>query len=87
MMSKTAHKTSAEAWLDSLDVTSTQLRDGKHLRAIGRSLDAYESAEASLYEAVEAARAAGESWAAIGVVLGTSKQAVQPKFGRGRRTA
>jgi hypothetical protein len=86
-MAKTVNKTNTEAWLDSIDVDSTKLRDGKHLRAIGHALDAYESAEADLHRAVDAARAAGESWSAIGVVLGTSKQAVQRRFGRDRRPA
>jgi heme oxygenase len=79
---KTAEEQSVEEWLDSLDVNTIQMRDGKHLRAIGEALDAIEAAERQLEEAVAAAKAAGDSWGAIGMVLGTSRQAAHRKFAR-----
>lgn len=41
-------------------------------------------AEAELLEAVQAAAVAGASWALIGAVLGTSRQAAQKRYGAGR---
>lgn len=79
-MAKTISETSAETWLDSLAPATTPARDGRHLREIGRALSALEQADADLHQAVESARAAGDSWEAIGVVLGTSRQAAHRKF-------
>jgi hypothetical protein len=73
-------KTSAETWLDGLDPATTAARGGRHLREIGRALTALEQAEIDLRSAVEAARAAGDSWEAIGLVLGTSRQGAHRKF-------
>jgi dihydroxyacetone kinase len=79
-MSKTVKSESVEEWLDSLDPAAMEVRDGVHLRAIGSALDAIKTAERQLETAVSEARQAGESWAAIGVVLGTSRQAAHRKF-------
>lgn len=80
-MTKTIGKeTSAETWLDTLDPATTPARDGRHLREIGRALTALEQSEIDLRDAVEAARAAGDSWEAIGLVLGTSRQGAHRKF-------
>jgi dihydroxyacetone kinase len=79
-MAKTMKKSSVEEWLDSIDPASTEFRDGVHLRAIGAALDAIEAAERQLEDAVAEAKKAGESWSAIGVVLGTSRQAAHRKF-------
>ncbi|PWJ55660.1 hypothetical protein SAMN06264364_10222 [Quadrisphaera granulorum] len=38
-------------------------------------------ADVALFEAVQSAAAAGASWAAIGAVLGVSRQAVRQRFG------
>jgi hypothetical protein len=57
-------------------------RDGRHLRAIGAALTAREKAEDALAAAVAAARAAGDSWSAIGMVLGTSRQGAHRMFGK-----
>ncbi len=38
-------------------------------------------AEAALVAAVEAARAAGQSWSAIGAMLGTSGEAARQRYG------
>jgi hypothetical protein len=71
-----------DAWLDGLDIDAVEIRDGKHLREIGRALSALEAAEEQLKAAIAAAHAAGDSWAMIGVVLGTSKQAAHRRFGQ-----
>ncbi len=81
-MARTIKKQSVEEWLDSLDPATVELRDGVHLRAIGDALDALEAAERQLDVAVAEARKAGDSWNAIGVVLGTSRQAAHRKFSR-----
>jgi hypothetical protein len=73
-------KASAETWLDGLDLATSPARDERHLREIGRALTALEQAEIDLHSAVEAARAAGDSWEAIGLVLGTSRQGAHRKF-------
>lgn len=72
--------TDAEDWLDSLDPATAPSRDGRHLRAIGAALTALEQAQANLDQAVAQAHAAGDSWGAIGMVLGTSKQNAHRKF-------
>lgn len=51
-----------EPWLDAIE--PQDIRDGKYLRAIGQAL-------ASLEDAIERARKAGESESAIQVVLAT----------------
>ncbi len=79
----TTELTSTERWLDGLDPATTPARDGRHLRAIGIALAAAEEAEVRLREAVAAAHQAGDSWAAIGAVLGTSRQAAHRKFADG----
>ncbi len=81
-MANTVKRSSVEDWLDSIDPRSVEVRDGAHLRAIGAALEALEAAERQLETAVADAKEAGETWSAIGVVLGTSKQAAHRKFAR-----
>jgi dihydroxyacetone kinase len=81
-VAKTMKVPSVEEWLDSIDVNAIEVRDAVHLRAIGAALDALEAAERQLEDAVAEARKAGDSWNAIGVVLGTSRQAAHRKFAR-----
>ena len=73
---------SVEDWLDSLDPAEMQVRDAVHLRAIGAALDAVEAAKRQLEDAVADAKKAGESWNAIGIVLGTSRQAAHRRFAK-----
>jgi hypothetical protein len=49
---------------------------------VATALAALRRAEAGLREAVDAAREAGHSWAEIGDVLGTTRQAAFQRFGR-----
>ncbi len=50
--------------------------------ALRRAVLARAEAERQLMEAVRAARADGASWAEIGVLLGTSAQAAQQRYGK-----
>lgn len=81
-MARTSKSADVEEWLDNLDLSTAEIRDGKHLSEIGRALDALEAAEQQLHASIASARAAGDSWAMIGVVLGTSKQAAHRRFGQ-----
>jgi hypothetical protein len=81
-MTKTSEGLSVEAWLDTLDLGSLQAHDGHHLRAVGAALTTLDNAENELRRAINDARAAGDSWQAIGLVLGTSRQAVHRKYSR-----
>lgn len=81
----------AEAWLDDLDVDTVQMRDSTQVRAIIAARAELETAErevararARLGEAVAGARAAGDSWAVIGMALETTRQAAQQRFGNRR---
>lgn len=72
----------AEAWLDQLDPTVTPAEDAADLREIAAAMTAASGADVRLRQAVDAARSNGKSWAAIGAVLGVSRQAAQERFGQ-----
>ncbi|WP_460441485.1 DUF3887 domain-containing protein [Amycolatopsis stemonae] len=55
---------------------------GGPLVAVGEALRKVRDAEATLRDAVDAARAAGHTWQEIGDLLGTSRQAAFQRFGR-----
>lgn len=55
---------------------------GDHLRAVRAADESLAAARTALQQAVDDARDAGESWAAIGVALGSSRQAAFKRFGR-----
>lgn len=52
-----------------------------HLALVARAAQAEDETRRILTQAVAAARAQGQSWAAIGQVLGMSRQAAQQRFG------
>lgn len=79
-MAKLQDKASVDRWLDSIDPTTTKARDGTHLRKIGQALDHVEQSDRELVRAIADARDAGDSWAAIAAVLGTSRQAAHRRF-------
>ena len=56
--------------------------DGSPLGALSRALAAVREAEDRLRGAVDAAREAGRTWAEVGEVLGTTRQAAFQRFGR-----
>lgn len=82
MATRTDETSAAEQWLDQLDPAdpSVKVRDGRYLRHVREAADAEEAATADLRRAVAQARANGESWGTIGMVLGVSRQAAQQRF-------
>lgn len=82
MATKTDETTAAEKWLDQLDPAdpSVKVRDARHLRHVRETADAADAASDALRRAVAEARANGESWGTIGMVLGVSRQAAQQRF-------
>lgn len=70
--------------LDTLDPAATPARDAAGFRRIITARKRLTEAEAELQAAVDAARAAGDSWSIIGAALDTSRQAAQQRFGRPR---
>lgn len=71
-------------WLDAVDPDPADARDASHIRRIIAASEAVEVAQGELVAAVAAARAAGDTWDAIGVALGVSRQAAYQRFGRGQ---
>ncbi len=81
--SKTGTPADTEQWLAQLDPDdpSVKVRDGRWLRAVRAAADTAAQAADDLRTAVAVARANGESWATIGMVLGVTRQAAQQRFG------
>jgi hypothetical protein len=53
-----------------------------HIELIGAANEAVNDVEADLSAAVAAARAAGDTWTAIGEALGVNRQVAQRRFGK-----
>jgi hypothetical protein len=70
----------AEARLNALDPATTPADDPRELRRIGLAQRGATDADTELYNAVRAARAAGYTWADIGLTLGVTRQAAQTRF-------
>ncbi|WP_191499076.1 hypothetical protein [Mycobacterium simulans] len=75
------HKTDIDEWLDTIEPNPAYARNASHMRRIIAAKEAVETAESELRAAVEAAREAGDTWAAIGVALGITRQAAFQRFG------
>lgn len=69
-------------WLDSEEPNPADARDATHFRRIRAAVKASAAVDKDLYAAVSAARRAGDSWAVIGLALGTSRQEAYRRFGR-----
>lgn len=69
-------------WLDSVEPDETDARDASHIRKVIAAAEELDVAAAKLHAAVTEARAAGDTWDAIGVALGVSRQAAYQRFGR-----
>lgn len=84
-MAKTKNAHDIEGFLDSVEPQGPA-RDGAHIRRIIAAAEALAAANAELDAAVAAARAAGDTWDAIGVALGVSRQAAFQRFGQSKRS-
>ncbi|MCV7333009.1 hypothetical protein [Mycobacterium cookii] len=71
-----------EVWLDSVDPDPADARDATHIRRVIAAAETVRAAQSELRGAVSAARAAGDTWDAIGVALGTTRQNAYQRFGR-----
>jgi hypothetical protein len=71
------------AALDQLSPATRPARDAVHFRRIVAARKKIEDQERELRAAVEAARAAGDSWAIIGAALNTTRQGAYQRYGRG----
>ena len=78
----TDETTAAEEWLDQIEPAEVPGRDGKNLRHVAEAAERAGLADSELRAAVANARAAGETWAMIGMVLGVTRQAAFQRFGR-----
>jgi len=76
----TKQRQDIDAWLDSLNPAEITWRDATALRRLIAAQRASEAAEIELRDAVRAANESGLSWAAIGGMLGVSKQAAHRKY-------
>jgi hypothetical protein len=63
---------------------SAGIRDARALAAVREAVMDRSTAEQHLAEAVDAARAEGHPWSAIGAMLGTSGEAARQRYGRRR---
>jgi len=86
-MAKTDELSSAEHMLDEIDPANDQMRDARYLRAIAAKRDALYRAEHELQDAVDQARAHGDTWDMIGLMLRTSKQNAHRKYGKNTTTS
>lgn len=68
--------------LASRDQDEMVWRSSEPLRRIADAFREQVAAEAKVAEAVKAARQAGFSWNAIGLMLGVPKQTAQQRFGK-----
>lgn len=66
---------------EDFDPDSAGDREVPSLSALRRAVLQRSAAERELLEAVERARADGQSWSAVGAILGTSGEAARQRFG------
>ncbi|MEJ6537445.1 MAG: hypothetical protein QNL98_09465 [Mycobacterium sp.] len=82
MANKVKNEQDLDAWLDSIEPDPADARDATNIRRIIAANEALSAADDELRAAVVSARAAGDTWDAIGVALGTSRQAAYQRFGK-----
>ena len=68
--------------LDDLDPAATPARDATHFRNRIAARKRVDEADRALRDAVQEARAAGDSWTMIGLALDTTRQAAFQRFGK-----
>lgn len=66
--------------LDGVVVDPADARDSRHIRRISAANEDLVVAHARLRASVAIARRAGDTWDAIGVALGVTRQAAQQRF-------
>ncbi len=71
-----------DSWLSSIEPNPADSRDASHVRRIISANEALNAAQQELVNAVAAARDAGDTWDAIGIALGVSRQAAYQRFGK-----
>lgn len=81
-MMSTRTREDVETGLDQVSPETHPARNAEHFRRIVAANAAVTEAGEELAAAVSAARAAGDSWAAIGAALGSSRQNAFQRFGR-----
>jgi hypothetical protein len=81
-MAKVKTERDIEAFLEAVEPDPADARDASYMRRIIAASEALAVAEAELRAAVAAARENGDTWDAIGVALGTSRQAAYQRFGK-----
>ncbi|GAS94430.1 hypothetical protein RMCC_1396 [Mycolicibacterium canariasense] len=81
-MAKVKEQKDLEDFLDNVEVKPADARDATHIRRIIAAKKAATDADAELVAAVRAARAAGDTWDAIGMALGTTRQGAYQRFGK-----
>ncbi|MFD4422025.1 hypothetical protein ACFWN7_11050 [Agromyces sp. NPDC058484] len=77
---KTTNPNDVEKWLDELNSADIEWKDGAHLREVVAARVALDDAERALRSAIRKAHDNGNSWAAIGMMLGISRQAAHRKY-------
>ena len=68
--------------LDQVSPAAHPARDATAFRRIVAAVEAVRHADVELTAAVREARKRGDSWTAIAVALGTTRQAAQQRFGK-----
>lgn len=68
--------------LDQASPATHPARDATAFRRIVAAVEAVRHADVELTAAVREARKCGDSWTAIAVALGTTRQAAQQRFGK-----
>ena len=83
-MSKTRAERAAalEQWAERVEIDELREADTSALQRIAELAEQRDEVDNKILDAVQSARRSNRSWAAIGAMLGVSKQAAQRKYGR-----
>ena len=81
-MANTKVEHNIDDFLEQIEPVPSDARDASHIRRIIEANAALGAAQDELNAAVLAARGAGDTWDAIGVALGITRQAAYQRFGK-----
>ena len=81
-MANTKTEHNIEDFLDHIEPVPTDAREASHIRRVIAANEALDATRAELKAAVQAARAAGDTWDAIVVTLEITRQAAYQRFGK-----